>query len=96
MQCPGQDSRFLEPKDVHEARCEACGRKVEMWPDEVARRCPGCGRRVPNPKIDLKCLAWCEHAEECLRQIRAAGGSVEDAVQFARAHRHEHEQEKAK
>jgi hypothetical protein len=56
----------------------ACGRKVEIWPDEGEARCPSCGRIV---KRDLPpaCIEWCAAARECVgeklydRYLRAKG-----------------------
>ncbi|MCX5866932.1 MAG: HD domain-containing protein [Proteobacteria bacterium] len=64
--CPGQDTRFWKPGDIFEAVCGKCGRPIEFFKDDAARRCPGCGQRVQNPKISLGCAQWCEHARECL------------------------------
>jgi len=92
FRCPGQDSRYLKPQEITEVQCEKCGRTVELWPDELARRCPGCGRRVSNPRLNLKCLEWCAKADECLEQIRAAGVSVEEAREFMNKKRERREQ----
>ncbi len=51
---------------VFETPCPACGVAVEFFKDEGSRRCSSCGRRFSNPKMDLSCAEWCEHAEECL------------------------------
>ncbi len=70
VKCPGQDSRFLKAQDIAEAECPKCGRAVEFWPDEFVRKCRGCGWRLANPKSSMKCLAWCQHAAQCLAAIR--------------------------
>ena len=77
LKCPGQDSRYLKPQDVTEVVCEQCGGTVEFWPDEYVRSCRGCGRRIANPRLDLRCLEWCEHAEACIAGLKEAksGGS---------------------
>jgi len=64
--CPGQDTRFWRPDDIFEIPCGACGAEVEFFKDDVYRRCTSCGRRVANPKFNLGCAQWCEHAKECL------------------------------
>lgn len=64
--CPGQDTRFWRPGDIFEVPCGSCGAGVEFFKDDVYRRCASCGRRVENPKFNLGCAQWCEHAKECL------------------------------
>ncbi|NQT88450.1 hypothetical protein HQ560_16910 [bacterium] len=66
MKCPGQDTRFWTPDDICEAPCKFCGAAVEFFKDDVRRNCPGCGRRIVNPRVQLGCAEWCEHADECL------------------------------
>jgi hypothetical protein len=65
LRCPGQDSRSLRPQDVFELACP-CGEAIEFWRDDAARICPRCGRRLPNPKRDIGCAAWCRHGRACL------------------------------
>ena len=84
--CPGQDPRFLKPRDIAEAACPSCGRTVEFWPDEAVRRCPECGRRTANPRLNLGCLEWCAHAEACLERIRSSGAGLEEARELAKKH----------
>jgi len=64
--CPGQDTKFWRPGDIFEVECSGCGREVEFFKDDVSRRCVGCGARVQNPKLNLGCAQWCEHAKQCL------------------------------
>lgn len=64
--CPGQDTRFWQPGDVFEVACAECGYEVEFFKDDGIRRCKGCGAKVSNPKLNLGCAQWCEHAKECL------------------------------
>ena len=64
--CPGQDTRYWSPGDVFEVQCGECGYEVEFFKDDAQRRCPKCGTRVSNPKLNLGCAQWCEHAKECL------------------------------
>jgi hypothetical protein len=39
---------------------------VEFFKDDTSRPCPGCGRRLPNPRLDFGCAAYCPYAEQCL------------------------------
>jgi hypothetical protein len=39
---------------------------VEFFKDEVRRKCRSCGFMIKNPRIELGCAQWCEHAEQCL------------------------------
>ena len=64
--CPGQDQRFWKPDDIFEAECPHCGSSIEFWKDEPSLRCPQCKNLVVNPKLDLGCATWCQHAEQCL------------------------------
>ena len=64
--CPGQDTAFWRPGDVYEIPCSACGNEVEFFKDDASRRCTKCGQLMRNPKLNLGCAQWCEHAKECL------------------------------
>jgi hypothetical protein len=66
--CPGQDTRYWKKGDIFDVPCPKCGREVEFFKDDVRRRCP-CGRLIVNPKLDLACAAWCEHAEKCVEEL---------------------------
>jgi len=70
--CPGQDTAFWRPGDIYEVPCSVCGEGVEFFKDDATRRCPGCGRLVRNPRLNLGCAQWCEHAKECLGYDPAA------------------------
>ena len=77
--CPGQDTMFWKPGDVFDIECGGCGNEIEFFKDDAARRCRKCGARVQNPKLNLGCAQWCEHAKECLgydpkTEVAAAGG----------------------
>ena len=39
MKCPGQDMQFWKPGDIYEVECPGCGRTVEFFKDDTARRC---------------------------------------------------------
>ena len=64
--CPGQATQFWKPGDIYEITCPNCGTEVEFFKDEVRRKCRDCGFMIKNPRIELGCAQWCEHAEECL------------------------------
>ena len=64
--CPGQDTAFWRPGDVYDIPCSACGNQVEFFKDDASRRCTKCGQLMRNPKLNLGCAQWCEHAKECL------------------------------
>ena len=64
--CPGQDTRYWGPKDVYEVACGRCNALVEFFKTDGSRRCQNCGGRVVNPKLNIGCAQWCEHAQECL------------------------------
>ncbi len=64
--CPGQDTMFWRAGDVYEVACSQCGSEVEFFKDDARRRCRSCGQLIANPKLNLGCAMWCEHAKECL------------------------------
>ncbi|MBC8218252.1 MAG: hypothetical protein H8E73_07290 [Planctomycetes bacterium] len=66
FRCPGQDQRYWKPEDVFEAKCAGCGNSIEFFKDEPKLKCRNCGQIILNPKIDLGCAQWCQHAEQCL------------------------------
>jgi predicted Zn-ribbon and HTH transcriptional regulator len=43
MKCPGQDTRKLKVEIV---KCKNCGYEVEIFSDEIRRRCPKCKKYV--------------------------------------------------
>jgi len=66
VRCPGQDQRFWKPEDIFEVECSNCGKAAEFFKDEPQLKCRHCGHTVINPKIDLGCAEWCQHAQQCL------------------------------
>jgi len=58
--CPGQDSRRLRTS-IH--LCPKCGYEVEMFSDEVKRRCPKCKTVVYKEKVP-SCMEWCKAAKD--------------------------------
>ena len=66
MKCPGQDSRYWQPGAIFEAKCPECGRTVEFFKDDTARKCSHCGHRFANPQMDFGCAAYCKFADQCL------------------------------
>lgn len=80
-QCPGQDTRMWRPGDIYEVICPSCGTIVEFFKDDSRRKCKKCDYIIKNPKIELGCAQWCEHAEECLGVKRSEmTGSEEEAL----------------
>ena len=91
--CPGQDTAFWTPNDIYEVECAQCGHEMEFFKDDASRRCKNCGARVQNPKLNLGCAQWCEHAAECLgydpKQVlgdEAQESLVDQLVQAMRKH----------
>jgi HD superfamily phosphodiesterase len=66
VRCPGQDLRFWKLGDIFDVDCPYCGTAVEFWKDEPRVKCPQCRAVIVNPKLDLGCAQWCQHAEQCL------------------------------
>ncbi len=50
-----------------------------MFKDDVYRHCPSCGTRLANPKMNLGCARWCQHAKECLGYDPAEVAAVPNA-----------------
>lgn len=69
MRCPGQDTRYWKPGDIFETPCPECGKTVEFFKDDSARKCRNCGTKVLNPKIDFGCAAYCKFADQCLKEF---------------------------
>jgi len=69
MKCPGQDTRYWKSGDIFEEKCPGCGQFLEFFKDDSSRKCKNCGKRVLNPKIDFGCAAYCEHADQCLKEL---------------------------
>jgi len=66
VRCPGQDLRFWKLGDIFETQCPHCRTAVEFWKDEPSVKCPQCRKVIVNPRLDLGCAQWCQHAEQCL------------------------------
>jgi HD superfamily phosphodiesterase len=69
VRCPGQDLRFWKLGDIFDVPCPHCGMAVEFWRDEPSVKCPQCRAVIINPKLDLGCAQWCQHAEQCLGAV---------------------------
>ncbi len=69
MKCPGQDTRYWKEDAIFEVKCPRCGQAVEFFKDDTARTCPGCGEKLPNPRLDFGCAAYCPYAEQCLGSL---------------------------
>ena len=61
--------QFWKPGDIYEVDCPGCGRTVEFFKDDTARRCGHCGHRFANPKMDFGCAAYCPYAEQCIGDL---------------------------
>lgn len=60
--CPGAER--IRASFPDEVSC-ACGRKLELWPDEEEVRCSSCGRTVSR-EMPPACIEWCAAAGECV------------------------------
>ncbi|NLI81213.1 MAG: HD domain-containing protein [Deltaproteobacteria bacterium] len=69
MRCPGQDSRFWKEGAIYEVQCPQCGKAVEFFKDESARKCRHCGHRFLNPRMDFGCATYCKFAAQCLGEL---------------------------
>ncbi|MCX5711439.1 MAG: phosphohydrolase [Candidatus Omnitrophica bacterium] len=64
--CPGQDERNIKPGNL---KCPNCGYAVEIFSDELKRRCPKCKKLVYQEKLPT-CTDWCKSAQECIQNRR--------------------------
>jgi HD superfamily phosphodiesterase/predicted RNA-binding Zn-ribbon protein involved in translation (DUF1610 family) len=87
--CPGQDPRKVSAESL---KCAACGYAVEVFSDELRRRCPRCGAEVTRTQVP-SCIGWCRAAKECVghdayaRYVQNAAVSLkEKLVQSLREH----------
>ncbi|GEM_PF-1100448 len=69
MKCPGQDTRYWKEDAIFEVSCPNCGQKIEFFRDDTSRTCPSCGHKLPNPRLDFGCAAYCPYAEKCLDSL---------------------------
>lgn len=66
MKCPGQDFRNLKAS-LH--KCPECGEEVEIFSDELRRKCLSCGNMVYKERVP-SCIEWCKAAKQCLGEER--------------------------
>ncbi len=66
MKCPGQDTIYWKPDFIYEVKCPECSSLVEFFKDDSTRKCSQCGHHFFNPRKDLGCASYCEHAIKCL------------------------------
>ncbi|GBC59365.1 phosphohydrolase [Desulfonema ishimotonii] len=69
MKCPGQDTQYWNKDAIYEVRCPECGKDVEFFKDDTARKCEHCGHRFANPKMDFGCAAYCKYAKQCVGDL---------------------------
>ena len=63
--------------DIFDAACPHCGAPVEFFKDDRKRKCPSCENPLVNPKLDLGCLEWCQHADKCQALLEKQRGAKE-------------------
>lgn len=78
MKCPGQDLQYWKPGDIYDVPCPKCGKNVEFFKDETARRCSACGHRFVNPSLDFGCAAYCPFAEQCIGALPEEAAAVRE------------------
>lgn len=69
MKCPGQDTQYWSSSAIFEADCPKCGKTVEFFKDDTARKCHHCGERFINPSMDFGCASYCQHASQCIGEL---------------------------
>lgn len=63
--CTGRSIRDLKALYY---KCSNCDYEVEIFSDEVKRKCPRCGKFVFAR--GASCLDWCPAAEECKKLMK--------------------------
>lgn len=66
QKCPGSDMRNISAAIY---MCQHCGEAVEIFSDEMRRRCPKC-REWVEKKETPSCVQWCKAARSCLGEER--------------------------
>ena len=66
INCPGQDRAFWNADDIYNVTCGHCGASVEFFKTDGFRTCPKCEARIVNPRMEMGCAQWCQHATACL------------------------------
>jgi endogenous inhibitor of DNA gyrase (YacG/DUF329 family) len=74
--CPGSDGRDITSEDVP---CSECGSTVEVFSDELRRKCPECGNPVSSTAAP-SCSEWCPSAAACLGGSRNAVTPESDSL----------------
>lgn len=64
--CPGQDMRRLTAALY---KCPECSKMVEMFSDELKRRCPKCQTIIYKDSVP-SCIQWCQYARQCVGEER--------------------------
>ena len=62
FRCPGNIQQNLTA-EIHQ--CPKCDYGVEIFSDEVRRRCPKCRAMVFRERLP-SCIDWCPAAKECV------------------------------
>ena len=57
--CQGKESITIEDRV-----CPQCGADIEIFSIDVSAKCENCGFEIYNDK--LKCVQWCQYAEQCV------------------------------
>jgi len=60
--CPGYIGKDVKI-ELH--LCPNCRYVVEIFTDEVKRKCPKCGVEVYRERTP-SCIDWCKYAKQCL------------------------------
>jgi DNA-directed RNA polymerase subunit RPC12/RpoP len=68
QKCPGS---ILVKEPIPEIfKCLNCGADVEIWTNELTRKCSSCGESVSKELTNMACVQWCKQAKECIGATR--------------------------
>jgi DNA-directed RNA polymerase subunit RPC12/RpoP len=64
LRCPG--SKYVRQPIPEIFTCSNCGAEVEIWTNELKRKCRSCGQTVARKIGTTYCIQWCQCAKECI------------------------------
>ncbi len=64
IKCPGSKVVREPIPEIH--TCPNCGEEVEIWTNELKRKCSSCGETVTRELDASWCIQWCHYAKECI------------------------------
>ena len=87
IKCPGSKSVREPIPEIH--ICPDCGEEVEIWTNELKRKCSSCGKAIVREIDTAYCIQWCHYAKECIgvekyEELLESGALSKDNMDGAR------------